>query len=152
MPDEIIGGKPLCYYVMNSGVVEEQKATCERPIPLMMYHLKPLFIRAKVDEVAVNKVFIDGGATVNLMPYTLFKKMGKFDDDLQQHNMVLSNYEGKTNNMMGVVQVDLVVGTTTCSTLFMVIDSKSNFNLLLGREWIHGIRAVHSMIHQRLII
>ena len=77
-----------------------------------------------VDGIAVNKVFVDGGATVNLMPYTLFKKMGKCGDDLRQHNMVLSNYEWKTSNILGVVQVDLAIGTTTRSTLFMVINSK----------------------------
>lgn len=137
---------------MNSGVVEEQKATFERPIPGMMYHLKPLFIREKVDGIAVNKVFVDGVTAVNLMPHTLFKKMGKGDEDLRQHNMDLSNYERKTNNIMGVVQVDLVVGTTTRSTLFMVIDSKTNFSLLLGQEWIHGIGAVPSMVHLRLRI
>lgn len=27
MPYETVGGKPLCYYVMNTSVVEEQKAT-----------------------------------------------------------------------------------------------------------------------------
>ncbi|XP_050914596.1 uncharacterized protein LOC127129457 [Lathyrus oleraceus] len=102
--------------------------------------------------MAVNKVFVDGGAVVNLMPYTLFKKMGKGDKDLRQHNMVLSNYEGKTINIMGVVQVNLAVGTTTRSTLFMVINSKVNFNLLLGREWIHEIGDVPSTVHQRLII
>lgn len=118
----------------------------------MMYHLKPLFIRAKVDRIGVNKVFVNGGAVVNLMPYTLFEKMGKSDEDLWQHNMVLSNYEGKSRNIMGVVQVDLAMGTTTRSTLFMVIDSKANFNLLLGREWIHGIGAVSSTVHRRLII
>lgn len=96
MADETVGGKPLCYYVMNNGLVEEQKDMFERPSPGMMYHLKPLFIRAKVDGRAVNKVFVNGGATVNLIPYTLFKKMGKCDDYLRQHNMVLSNYEGKT--------------------------------------------------------
>lgn len=53
---------------------------------------------------------------------------------------------------MGVVQAYLAVGTTTRSTLFMVIDSKSNFNLLLGREWIHGIGVVPSIVHQRIII
>ncbi|XP_050876769.1 uncharacterized protein LOC127080502 [Lathyrus oleraceus] len=137
---------------MNSGVVEEQKATFKRPSPGMVCHLKPLFIRTKVDGIAVNKVFVDGGVMVNLMSHTLFKKMGKGDEDLRQHNMVLSNYEGKTSNIMGVVQVDLTVGTTTHSTLFMVIDSKANFNLLLGREWIHGIEAVPSTVHQRLII
>lgn len=54
--------------------------------------------------------------------------------------------------MLGVVQVDLDVGTTTRSTLFMVINSKANFNLLLGREWIHRIGAVPSIVQQRLII
>lgn len=82
VPDETDGGKPLCYYVMNSGVVEEQKAMFERSSLGMMYHLKPLFIRAKVDGIAVNKVFVDGDAAVNLMPYTIFKKMGKGDKDL----------------------------------------------------------------------
>lgn len=118
----------------------------------MMYHLKPLFIREKVDGVAMNKMFVDGGAAVNLIPHTLFKKMGKCDTDLHQHNMVLSNYEGKTSNILGVIQVELAFGTTTRLTLFMVINSKANFNLLLGREWIHGIGAMPSTVHQRLII
>lgn len=68
MPDEIVEGKPLCYYIMNRGVVEEQKAMFERPSLGMMYHLKPLLIRAKVNGIAVSKVFVDGGATVNLIP------------------------------------------------------------------------------------
>lgn len=89
MPAEKVGGKPLCYYFMNSDIVEEQRATFERPSPRMMYHLKPLFIQAKVDGINVNKVFIDGGVAVNLMPHTLFKKMGRGDEDLRQHNMVL---------------------------------------------------------------
>lgn len=150
--DETAEDKPLCYYVMNNGVVEEQKAMFENPSPGMTYHLKPLFIRVKVDGVSVNKVFVDGGATVNLMPNTLFKKMGKGDADLRQHNMVLSNYEGKTSNTLRVIQVELAVGTTTRPTLFMVIKSKVNFNLLLGQELIHGIGAVPSTLHQRLII
>lgn len=45
---------------MNNGVVEEQKAIFEIPYTGMMYHLKPLFIRAMVDNIIVNKVFDDG--------------------------------------------------------------------------------------------
>ena len=36
--------------------------------------------------------------------------------------------------------------------MFMVITAKKNYNLLLGREWIHGIREVPSIMHQRLSI
>ena len=52
---ESAGKKPLCYYVMNNGVVEEQHAMFEKPTSYMMYHLKPLFIRAKGDGFSVNK-------------------------------------------------------------------------------------------------
>ena len=47
---------------------------------------------------------------------------------------------------------NLSVGSTSKPTLFMVIASKANYNLLLGREWIHGIGAVPSTLHQRLSI
>lgn len=78
----------------------------------MMYYLKPLFIRAKVDGMAVNEVFIDGGAIVNLKSHSLFKKTGKRNEDLRPHNMVLHNYEGKTSHILGVIQVDLSAGST----------------------------------------
>lgn len=86
-----------------------------------------MFIRAKVDGMAVNKVFIDGGATINFMPHSLFKKMGKIGEDLRPHNMVLSFYEGKTSHIMGVIQVDLSVGSISKSTLFMVITFNANY-------------------------
>jgi len=38
------------------------------------------------------------------------------------------------------------------SHLFMVVPSKANFNLLLGRKWIHGIGVVPSSMHQRISI
>ncbi|PNY00660.1 hypothetical protein L195_g023945, partial [Trifolium pratense] len=60
--DELALHKPMCYYVMNNGCMEEQMATFERPTEGMKNHLKPLFIQAKVNNVGVNKVLIDGGA------------------------------------------------------------------------------------------
>ena len=109
---------------------------------VMQNHLKPLYVQAKVNGVGINKVLVDGGATVNLMPQGLLKKIGKFDTDLRPHNIVLSNYEGKTGHSLGAIEVDLIVGTIKRTTLFLVIASKANFNLLLGREWIHGVGAV----------
>jgi hypothetical protein len=80
---------------MNNGCIEEQQASFEKLDLGMKNHLKPLFIRAKVEGVGVNKVLIDGGAAVNLMPQSMLPKIGKYDSDLSAHNIVLSNYEGK---------------------------------------------------------
>lgn len=109
--------KPLWYYVMNNRCVEEENAIFERPHEGMRQHLKPLFIWAKVDNVGVNKVLVDGGAEINLMRHSLLKKIGKYDINLRPHNMVLSNYEGKTSKALGVTQVDIIVGTITIPTI-----------------------------------
>lgn len=118
----------------------------------MKSHLKPLFIKTKVENYGVNKVLVDNGTTFNLMTHSLLKKIWNFEVDLRPHNMVLSNYEGKTGHPLGAIQVNLVVRTTVRPTLFMVVPSKANYNLLLGREWVHGVGVVPSYLHQRISI
>ena len=63
-------------------MVEEQKVVFEKPSPGMLYNLKRLFIRAKVYGMPMNKVFVDGGEAVNLIPHALFKKVGKCGSEL----------------------------------------------------------------------
>lgn len=92
-------------------------------------------------------MFVDGKATINLMPYSLLKKIKKCDMDLRPHNMVLSNYDRKTSKVIEFIEVDIVVGTITRSTLFVVITNKANNNLLFGREWINGIWVVHPTLY-----
>lgn len=92
-----------------------------------------------MEDVGVNKILVDGGETVNLMLQFMLKRIGKFDTDLKPHNMVLLNYEGKIGHTLGVIQVDLTIGSIIRPTMFMVIASRANYNLILGREWIHRI-------------
>jgi len=80
--------KPLCYYVMDNGCVENQHVVFEKPYFQMRHHLKPLFIQAKVNEIGVNKVLVDGGATVNLLPQYFLTRIGIADSDLKPHNVV----------------------------------------------------------------
>jgi len=148
--EEMTAHQPKCYYVMDNGCVEGQHAMFERPDHHMQHHLKPLFIQAKINDVGVNKVLVNEGATVNLLPHLLLKKIGLSESDLKPHNVVLCNYEGKSENSFGAVEVDLVVGTVKRPNLFLVVESNANCNLLLSREWIHGVGVVPSTMYQRL--
>jgi len=94
--------KPI-YYFVNDGSGDNQKAIFEQLDDSMKNHLKPLLIQAKVDEVSVNKVLVDGGAAVNLIPRSLLKRIGKTDKDLKPHNVILSNYEGKAGHSLGAL-------------------------------------------------
>lgn len=98
----------------------------------MQSHLKPLFITGKIEDVPINKILVDCDTIVNLMSHHMLIKIGKYDTNANTHNMVLSNYEGKVGTTLGVIQVKLIVGTVTRSTMFMIVQTKANYNLLLG--------------------
>lgn len=93
------------------------------------------------------KKILDYGATANLIPHHMLRRIGKYDTDAKPHYMVLTNYEGKVGSILGVIQFELTVGTVTRSIMFMIVETKANYNLLLGREWIYGVGAVPSSMH-----
>lgn len=140
------------YYMMNNRCVNEKNSFFERPSEAMRNHLKPLFIGGKIDNMAINKILVDGRATMNLMSRTILKNIRKSHMNTKPHNMVLSNYEGKVGTTLEFIQFDLTIDTITRPTMFMVVESKANYNLLLGHEWIHNIGVVPSSMHQRITI
>lgn len=119
--EEIESYKPICYYSMNNGCVKEENTIFDRPDKETKEHLKPLFMQAKFDGVGVNKVLVDKGVVINLMPNFILRRISKKDTYLRPHYMILSDYEGKTSKALGVIQVDSVMGTNVIPTLFVVI-------------------------------
>ena len=62
-----------------------------------MKHLKPLYLKGHINGSPVARMRVDGGAVVNLMPYSVFKKLGLDNGALMKTNMVLNGFEGKEN-------------------------------------------------------
>ena len=50
-------------------------------------------------------MLVDGGATVNLMPYTTFCKLGKGPEDLLEIEMILKDFGGNPSKIQGAVNV-----------------------------------------------
>jgi hypothetical protein len=92
------------------------------------------------------------GAIVNLMPYSLYKKLGGMDEELIKMNMMVSGVRGGDPiGAKGVASMELTVGSKTVATAFFVFEVQGNFNLILGRDWIHANQCVPSSLHQFLI-
>ena len=99
----------------------------------------------------MTKMLVDGGGAVNLMPYSTFRRLGKVPEDLIKTNMTLKDFEGKSSQAKGALNVELTIGSKTMPTTFFVIDGKGSYSLLLGRDWIHAICCIPSTMHQMLI-
>jgi hypothetical protein len=96
-------------------------------------HLKPLF-------------------AVNLMPYSLYRKLGKQDDELVKTNMTLSGVGTDSSiKVKGVTSVELTIRTKTLAAAFFVADVEENYSPILGRDWIDANQCVPSMLHQMIL-
>jgi hypothetical protein len=96
-------------------------------------------------------MLVDIGAAVNIMLYSVLCRLGRSAGDLIKTNITLSNFNGQTLEAQGILSVDLAVGNKTVPTSFFIINSKSTYNILLGRDWIHTNCYIPSMMHQCLI-
>ena len=88
---------------------------------------------------------------MNIMPYVMLRKLGKNQDDLMKTDMMLKDFEGVVSPTLGALCVDLTIGSKTLPTTFFVINGKSSYSLLLGRDWIHANCCIPSTMHQCLI-
>ena len=57
-------------------------------------HLKALYVRGHINRKPVSRMLVDSGAIVNLMPYSLYKKLGGTDEELIKTNMTVSGIGG----------------------------------------------------------
>jgi hypothetical protein len=57
-------------------------------------HLKSLYVRGHITGKPISKMLIDDGVAVNLMPYSVFKKLRREDDELVKTNLMLNDVGG----------------------------------------------------------
>jgi hypothetical protein len=127
-------------------LVLDKQATFDNPAKNR--HMRPLYLRGYVNRKPLTKMFVDGGAAVNVMAYTTFRKLGMGLGDLTPTSIVLSDFPGNPSDTKGCVHVDLMVGSKTLLTTFFVIEGKGAYSLLLGRYRIHANCCISSTMHQ----
>ncbi|GKV12837.1 hypothetical protein SLEP1_g23931 [Rubroshorea leprosula] len=113
--------------------------------------IEPLYISAHMDGVPVNRVLVDNGAAVNVIPSFMLRNLGKNSEDWVYTDVTISDFTGGVSKSKGVLLVALTVGSKTSMSAFFVVDSSATYNALLGRDWIHSNWCVPSTLHQRLI-
>jgi hypothetical protein len=113
-------------------LVFPKQATFDKPAKNR--HMRPLYLRGYVNGKPLTKMFIDGGAAINVMSYTTFRKLGMGPGDLTPTSIVLNDFAGNPSDTKGCVHVDLMIGSKTLLMTFFVIEGKGAYSLLLGRD------------------
>jgi hypothetical protein len=123
----------------------------EKPREKNYKHLKTLYLKGYINGHLVNKMLVDTGAAVNVMPYSVLRRLGHSVENLIKTNVTLSDFNGQASEAKGVLNMDLTVGSKTIPTSFFIVSSKSTYTILHGRDWIHANCCIPSTMHQCLI-
>jgi hypothetical protein len=114
-------------------------------------HVKPLFIQGHLDGTPTRHILIDGGASINILPLSLFKKLSHVEGDLKCTNLSLSGFAGFPTEAKGTIYKVVTVGSKTMPMTFFVVDVKGRYNMLLGWDWIQANECVPSTLHYCVI-
>jgi hypothetical protein len=119
--------------------------------PKSSQHLKPLYVQGHIDGKPISRMLIDGGAAINLMLYSIFRKLGRKDDKLVKTNLTLNGMGGNPMEARGVVSMELTIGSKSLATALFIIEVQGNYSVILGRDWINANCCIPSTLHQFLI-
>ena len=96
----------------------------------------------------MNRILVDSGVTVNLMPYKTFLSLHLTPYLQKVYGVAILGFNQKSQEAIGRVDVDLALDNFVTKVSFYIIDADTSYRVLLGRPWLHKNWVVPSTLHQ----
>ncbi|WJZ92665.1 hypothetical protein VitviT2T_011649 [Vitis vinifera] len=113
-------------------------------------HTRPLYIFVSCSSRRVPSVLLDNGSALNVCPLATAIALGYAPFDFGPSTQTVRAYDNTRREVMGTLEIELLIGPTTFVAVFQVLRIPTSFNLLLGRPWIHRAGAIPSSLHQKV--
>ncbi|XP_072056333.1 uncharacterized protein [Arachis hypogaea] len=111
----------------------------------------PVVISIQLGDLIVRKVLLDPGSSADVLFFTTFEKMKLSTNILQPYVGDLIGFSGERVPVMGSVWLQTTLGEQPlCRTQdiqYLVVDSFSPYNLILGRPFLNRFAAIVSTVH-----
>ncbi|GKC19486.1 reverse transcriptase domain-containing protein [Tanacetum coccineum] len=116
---------------------------------------EPLVIEAAMEGYLVRRVYIDQGASLEVMFEHCFKNLSPaIKSRLRSTQMDLVGFAGGVVKPLGKIELEVVFGDDglfrTIVVNFTVVRAPSPYNVILGRTGLGALRAVSSTIHSMI--
>ena len=113
-------------------------------------HTHPLYISIGYSGCRVSSVLLDNGLALNVCPMDTTIVLDYAPSDFGPSTQTVRAYDSTWGEVMGILEIESLIGSTTFITLFQVLRIPTSFNLLLGRPWIHRAGAIPFFLHQKV--
>ncbi|XP_038704656.1 uncharacterized protein LOC120014086 [Tripterygium wilfordii] len=124
--------------------------TDDEATQLLHPHHDALVLTLQVANINLKRILIDNGSSANVLFLAAYKGMGLDETLILRKSMALIGFNGEVSHSVGEVVLPIYAPGLNKQTRFSIVDSPSAYNAILGRPWLHAIRAVPSTYHQIL--
>ncbi|XP_075659043.1 uncharacterized protein LOC142628898 [Castanea sativa] len=113
-------------------------------------HDDALVVTAWINDFIVKRVMIDQGSGADVMYPDLFKGLRLKKEDLSNYDTPLVGFDGQMVILKGRISLLVKLKGKEVMVAFIVVMSFSPYTAILGKPWIHAMRAIPSTLHVKV--
>ncbi|KAH6835709.1 hypothetical protein C2S53_019141 [Perilla frutescens var. hirtella] len=111
-------------------------------------HHDALVISLLIANCLIKQTLIDSGSSSNVIFLSTLKGMQVKETNIIKKSTTLIGFSGEHKTTLGEITLPTYIEGLNLLTKFQVIDAPSVYSVIMGRLWIHELRAVPSTYHQ----
>lgn len=110
-------------------------------------HHDTLVIVVLIVNCLVKRTLVDNGSLTNLLFLHALMEMKILEAQIVRKVTTLIGFIGEQQQSMGEMNLTIYYKGLNLHQKFQVIDDPSTYNVILGRPWVHKIKAIPSTYH-----
>ena len=73
-------------------------------------HNRPLYVSGYAREQKIDRILIDGGSTVNILPKMTMRRLGLTMEELSHSRLVIQGFNQGGQRVIGMIHLELIIG------------------------------------------
>ena len=118
------------------------------PTRTLQPHLDALILSLEIGDFDVRRILVDPCSSADLVQASVVSHMGHSLTGLENPGRILSGFNGSSTTSLGDIVLPVQAGPVTLNVQFSIVQELSPFNVILGRTWLHYMKAIPSTYHQ----
>ncbi|KAJ6816224.1 uncharacterized protein M6B38_417770 [Iris pallida] len=111
-------------------------------------HDRPLYYTGYISDVNVDRMHIDPGSSISIIPKGLLHHLRILMHRLTPTSTAISCFNSGRSYPIGKIRLKCQIRNLQFEVTCYVIDTDTSYNILLGCPWIHDYMIVPSTLHQ----
>ncbi|KAJ1696334.1 hypothetical protein LUZ63_004846 [Rhynchospora breviuscula] len=111
-------------------------------------HNRPLYITGITSGSKVNRILVDPGSSINILPLKTLRQLSLNVKHLSKEKISILGFNQNSQKALGSITLSFRFGELDTEIKFYVIDAETSYKALLGRPWLHENYLVPSTLHQ----